>query len=1343
MASRAEQLKRLKQGEEAKKRVLSGASTTKQTATTAAVNPRTEALRNYVPPAVQEFKAPNTSDFLTSVGVNPTQFAKTEVKKPVQTKTTKPVSQPATAFKTPLATKLYAGTGDAKALADVKKITGFNYDSRKAADPRTQYQIEQENINNSKMPSVVKGIASVGNAVTRGNPVGRFLSKATTVPGVSMGTNDSTGNKVADKAGELLGEYVSPFLVPTGAPIGSGPMAAPYEAAGKLLNTSVGQKAVNTLGTGLSKVPFISANAGQNLAKVGLTEGIAGTIQNPASMLVNDASRSGKELATDAAIGGVAGAGLGMAGYGIGKGISAGVGKLLGKGNIPESVVADVVTPNKSTPIRPEPLTSIDTPMTNDFVMVPRTREQAILDLKSKAELEPNLASEISSEPIPKTRAQALQEYKAKAEAAPTVEPVQSANPYSTTTEDIPDFLKSKRAPEPQPVPEIIPAEEAILRPNQFNDNGGLGISAFGKSKPYESLKNDTRSQLVSRIDSEKKSLKGVTDKLYTSLIDDLHPLKQFDKIVEKMTKTKLDVTDSAHDMALNSRGSDVISNHIITERLVDANGKVVGPSLKEILTDMPKGRHSYVDFEDYLVNKHAVTRASRGEKVYRDTLEWTPEKGVKKALEYEERFPQFKTMADKLYEFNRNMVNHWAVDTGMITREQANAMFEANPFYVPNKRSFSELEKGNGGGARANNGFGNQSSTIKSYGKGGSQREIVSPIESMVENVDAFVKAAKRNKAMQNVVESIKKEPEALKDFIEIVKQPEAKEDITKMILGGENIDDLLARFSSDFSEGMQRTKLDGDNIVRVLIDGEPVHLKVNNKPLLDAITALGPQETGWMLNGIGFVTNKMKVLTTGANPLFSLTRNIMRDIPHAYVSSKTTSNPVRFLADLFDGGYQMVMNKELYKNYKGTGGGHSSSISSSMNQLKRSKDAVLPSKPLKGLVPKAYRKFENFINAVETAPRLGEFKRVSKSGTPEAMQKGMFAAQDLTVNFSRRGKLSKEIDKVFPYFNAAMQGIDQFSRMFKNNPVAASGKAFAAVTVPAAVLYALNYKDPNYQALSDRVKDNFFLIPKGDGTFWKIAKSRELGALFADVPERALRLFNEQDPEAFEGFAEQLRTSFLPPGVAGATKPGAELEDRVFGDTIFGPIANLGSNRNFAGAPIVPGYLSKLSPELQLDSKTSSIAKLAGEKLNYSPKKIDYLIKQYSGVIGQIGLPLLSPGGDIGSTLNQQVTADPVYSNDYSTAFYDYKNKLDQAHIDRNVKDYPEWYHDGLRKQLGKISDSMGDIRKELRAVQSDNTLSNKDKREQLGVLQIQINEMNKNGAELAKEWFDKQPK
>jgi hypothetical protein len=289
-------------------------------------------------------------------------------------------------------------------------------------------------------------------------------------------------------------------------------------------------------------------------------------------------------------------------------------------------------------------------------------------------------------------------------------------------------------------------------------------------------------------------------------------------------------------------------------------------------------------------------------------------------------------------------------------------------------------------------------------------------------------------------------------------------------------------------------------------------------------------------------------------------------------------------------------------------------------------------------------------------------------------------------------------------------VQGFDKLYRTFLtgNNKTAALTKAFGAITVPTILLYTMNHKDPNYQMLSEQEKDTFFHIPKGDGTFWKIAKPREAGVVFSAGVERVLRQWQDQDPNAFEYFATTVRDNFTPPL-----------------SSILAPFNDIRANKDFAGRPIVPMDLQKLSPENQYDTRTSEIGKKLGQLTGQSPKNIDYLIKSYGGVIGQLGLPATTKNASVGDVLERQVTADPAFSNDVSKRFFDLKEKLDHAEADfKQSKEKSQDYNKALRLKLDRASDDMSDMRKKIKQIEANPNLSPDQKEKLTRDLQLKIN-------------------
>ena len=923
------------------------------------------------------------------------------------------------------------------------------------------------------------------------------------------------------------------------------------------------------------------------------------------------------------------------------------------------------------------------------------------------------------------------------------VKPTESVFPV---TEDvlggqIPDFMRGRGSEDISLPPRRLTLKEEIKE--ALDNASSLGITAGKKgSTPYEKAPlTSTMSQIRSRSQKEPlmENLGKKLNRQYQNWVDDAHFLNLFDKEVEKIIGRDLKATEKSHLMALNSKHASRLAYQNIVENLIDSKGNVVGKSLKDRLGNLPVNK--YAELEDYLINKHAITRFERGEKVFDDRLEWTPESGQRIIKKYENSNPEFRRIAEDLYDFNRSIVNKWLVDSGLISSEAADIMFKNNPHYVPNKRYFSKLEKRNGGSSsKPKFGISNQGGVIKDYGKGGSQRQIISPIEAMIENVDAYVKSAKRNEAMQTFVNNLRQHPDELRDWAEIV-QP-AKEP-KKFDPQRDNLDAYLSEIDEDFMSTLKSTKLDKDNIVKVMVNGEPIHVQVKDKDLLDALLSVTPEQSSWFMNLVGNMTRIFKTATTGVNPIF-IVKNLSRDLMDAYVNSQTTNNPFAFVAQFIKSSKDIVTNTKSYQQYKNLGGGYVSEFASP-NFAARAKDSIVPQTRLRKFanIPKStWRGMENLLNATESMARLSEFKRVAKGNDYASLQQALNQAQESSINFSRRGRLGKDFDRVFPYFNAAIQGLDKFARNFKNNPVKTMSKAVLAVTIPQMISLALNMKNEDYWALPENVRDNNLIFPGSNGQFVKVAIPREVGTLFSALPTRMAAQFYAEQPDAWDKFAEQIISAFAVPGAEGYIKNLVD-GDGVFSsgtgfleDTVLSPVMEIATNKNFINAPIVPRSMEGLPNELQYDEKTSPLMIKLGELTGDSPMRLQHLTRAFTGGLGKMAL-------DVGTTnantplgvFGSQFAVDPALSNKYSNQFYDFKDALDQANSEgKATGKFKAWYNDDVRKQMNRYSTAMSDIRKEIREVQK--TEKNKKTRDaSIKELRRQINAIAKEGVEYAR--------
>ncbi len=745
--------------------------------------------------------------------------------------------------------------------------------------------------------------------------------------------------------------------------------------------------------------------------------------------------------------------------------------------------------------------------------------------------------------------------------------------------------------------------------------------------------------KFVSGDKGNKKSFKDTLNNFYTRTVDINHPIKK--------------INDKTYTLATNSKNVGGSIDFIMKEGLANQEGKVIGKSLKQVVEDIPKGQES--EFWNYMGHRHNIDRASLEKPVFPDFDSTSSSNAVK---QIELQHPEWKEKADNVVKFINDFMEEWGHRSGLISDETWGNLKKMYPNYFPTHRSFNELEEGISNVFTNSKGFINQSSPVKSAS--GSGRDIINPVENIMNLVNSTVRKARYNQVGQGLVEAIQKNPTELKKFAEIVTD-----------------------------------NTDGNNVVKVLVQGNPIYVKINDKPLLESLEGLYKASGDQVDNFFRKITNNYKQLITQKNPVFSI-RNIARDLPTAYING-SESNPIKFVSDLISAGKDLVKNTDVAKQYKALGGA-SSGFFNIDKPYKSAKELTNT-----GLLKKIGNGIETFNSLTESAPRLSQFKRtLNKTGD---VQKALYDAGDITVNFAKYGDVIKKIDSYVPYLNSGAQGLDKLFRQFKDKPIATILKGATAITAPTLILYEVNKNNPNYKQLDQRTKDNYYLIPNGE-TFIKIPKSRELGVLFGSLTERILNQAAGQE-NAFKGYINTVKTNFSP------TNP--------FESNIASPlIQNLQTNKDFAGRSIVPGNMKDRSPKYQYDESTSEIGKKIGEIANLSPKQVDYLIKSYTGVIGQLALPATTkknyasgnPLEKVLQPITTQFIADPLYSNSALTDFYDNYDKLKRTAADSNfTNNIPSKIvtkDERLRNEFAKVSKQISNISKLIKEAEKNNDQS-----------------------------------
>lgn len=776
----------------------------------------------------------------------------------------------------------------------------------------------------------------------------------------------------------------------------------------------------------------------------------------------------------------------------------------------------------------------------------------------------------------------------------------------------------------PEPIRSITPANmgrdmtqlPTVARQEQANIGSIRPVSqqvdSIGQQTPLDLP--TPQSKIIIGKQKEKMSFRNSLNKFYDRIVNNQQAIVDGAKITN---------SDMGR-LASNTKNVSGIVDYNFLKGMVNKKGEKVSESLKTTVDKIPKGREE--DFWTYMSQRHNIDRAREGKNVQAN---YTPEMSAEAVRIAEEANPAYKAAGDGIVKWLDDFMRIWGVDTGIVNKEVYANLRQTYKSYFPTQRDFSELEKAIPDNVSQK--FADQRTPIRKATT--SKRDIIDPVENIMKLVDRTIRTAKYNEVGQSLLNSVREAPEKLKPLAEVIKT----------------------------QDGMFANT---DNVITVLEDGKPVYLKINDKRFLDAMNGL-PKSIG-EIPVLSTLTNGFKQLITQSNPIFAV-RNIFRDIPTAYVYG-SEANPIKFGAGLIGAAKDITTNSPRLQKYQAVGGGGANFFSAG-DITKSAAELTGKINPIKRIVSAPIKAIQKFNNMTETAPRLAEFNRVlAKSGD---VDKALFAANDVTVNFSRAGNITKNVDRVAPYLNAGVQGLDKFFRGIKDPKTAIQTivKSGVAITTPTLALYLVNKDNPNYAAMDNRTKDAYYLIPKEDGTFIKLPKSRELGVLFSSLLERGLRANAGQD-NSFKGFGNTVATNF---------SPANPIDSNFFTPAL--EIIGKGDNKDFANRPIVPQamLMDKRSDYLQYDEKTTSIAKAIGEMTKgmpgnedgVSPKQLDYFVKSYSGVIGQFGIPLATPGGSPKKALTSQFTADPTFSNQTTTDFHDKLDKLSAKAIDKNINE------------------------------------------------------------------------
>lgn len=789
--------------------------------------------------------------------------------------------------------------------------------------------------------------------------------------------------------------------------------------------------------------------------------------------------------------------------------------------------------------------------------------------------------------------------------------------------------------------------------------------------------------------------------------VDDIVDLKNFGK---------------SYDLAMLEKQADSVTIGRLESAMTDRYGNIVGDSLATILANGSINELNRHAFDKYLVACVALDRieaaenAKEGESVgslvYGDERLQNKDSIVERIETYERENPTFHDAAEQIYEYNRNLLQ-LAVQSGLMSQSLVDALNERYPHYVPLYRVMDDTKNKS---PKAKRGYADQKTPIARFK--GSGRDIYSPIENIILNTEKFTKACMRNDVMTAFADYIDfnedmgwaAEKITERKFLDRV----STNDIVEKLMGfsSEKLDSLseqeageliteIIDFVGDYASQWKPAAYQGKNVVSVMRDGKRSYYEVHDADLLKCLTNLNNQQMNFIIKALGGATSAFKVLTTGSNPIFGVT-NVQRDVLSGYVSSTTTNNPIAYAKDYAVGLYEAIRKTENYKKYLREGGGYSDAVSRDTSRLRKTEaELVKTTNNLKRFAQILGDIVPRLVESGESASRYAEYKRAREQGI-EALE-AVRLSQEVTVNFARGGTVVKEIDKFIPYFRASINSmyhlVDVLSTGDKKTKAARWAKFVGANTAPA--ILALVWRtiasavfgedeekvEDSYQTLSAYNKNAYWCYYVGNGQFFRVAKPKDMTVL-STVWERLVEFGLMGEKDALYGLGEYIVDSLCP------------TTDIMLISTAI----DLAKNETYTGSPIVPQSYENLAPELQYKDDTSKVSIALGDLLGVSPMKLDYILEDNTGFVGQLITNLLRNDGKMNFGFANKFVVDSVYSTDVANIFYDTKEKYDS-----NAASYKHTLGKDSRYSIadvygsykyGKIASTYSDLNSRLKA-------------------------------------------
>ena len=607
----------------------------------------------------------------------------------------------------------------------------------------------------------------------------------------------------------------------------------------------------------------------------------------------------------------------------------------------------------------------------------------------------------------------------------------------------------------------------------------------------------------------------------------------------------------------------------------------------------------------------------------------------------------QFKAAADIFYKVNDNVISIME-DAEVFSHDLAKTLRTKYRKYCPLLRDFSDTAAADsfiGGLTEGGRGIGNVSVPLKRINIEGSERGVLNPLETILKSYAVMLNRAERNKVALMAVENSR-----TADLHELIQE-------------------------------VPGTTADPKNCVfTVLINGKKKAYKTT-QDLYGPIVGYNLPAANL---AFGVARTAARMLRTGAtmSPSFIL-RNVLRDTVFAGIASKNGFIPI---VDTVRGAIALAKDPAMRAEFEAAGVTEYNFYSSQKSRIK-SLDAMAGETPASAweIMKAVFSRLEATSDFFESSTRMGEYMKARQKGL--SMEEAARAAREVTLDFSRSGRVGEQVNQVVPFFNACLQGGDKMVRLFREDFVGTSLKVFKYIVLPSLLIMAMNWDEDWYKDLDPDIKNNYWCL----GRNIRIPKPQEAGVLFGSGIEALFQQAADKDKDAVSNFLKAFSSNMIP-----SVLP-----------TLILPLIEWSANYSFfKGRPLVGNKYSRLPDELQYNDYTSELSKGIGSALKVSPMKIDNLVRGYTGTMGALLWSMAGEPFAKANNLPVKHFSELPFVRDFNVTdanlsrpmneFYGILDKANRQHAGYGVKGKPEAAVKGIRSAGNMISKIRKDIDK-----------------------------------------------